>query len=153
MWVLQEVNEFSKTSVMSIPDTLDWRKNGIITNVKQEGRNFLGSSIVAVELIESLHAAETKQLVEGSIARVADCCPQSQDVFECIKKLGGICSVSDYPEPKGKCESNACKPFATLQLVGYGKTDFGDLYWICKNSWGVQWGEIRCSNRTNVRMN
>ncbi|CAF1566710.1 unnamed protein product, partial [Rotaria sordida] len=24
----------------------------------------------------------------------------------------------------------------TMQLVGYGKTSSGDLFWICKNSWG-----------------
>ncbi|CAF1287006.1 unnamed protein product [Didymodactylos carnosus] len=44
----------------------------------------------------------------------------------------------------GIYEDSACNQTEidhALQLVGYGKTVAGDLYWICKNSWGQTWGE------------
>ena len=65
-----------------------------------------------VEVIESLHAIQTGQLTAGSPARVADCCPQPVDVFQCIKKLGGICSAASYPKPTGQCIPDQCTPFA-----------------------------------------
>ena len=66
--------------------------------------------------METLHAIETKNLVEGSIARVFDCCAQSADQFNCIMNLSGICSNNDYPVALGTCEPNKCKPFATVRI-------------------------------------
>ena len=41
-----------------------------------------------------------------------------------------------YFEPKCSREVNHA-----VVVVGYGKTDDGQEYWICKNSWDTDWGE------------
>jgi hypothetical protein len=71
------------------------------------------------EVIETLNAIEKGKLVEGSVARVADCCPQPIDPFQCIKKLGGICSAADYPTPTGQCKPDQCKPIASVSILIY----------------------------------
>ena len=60
-------------------------------------RNLIHALVIA-EVVETLHAIQTKQLIEGSVARVSDCCPQPVDALECIAKLGGICRATDYPK-------------------------------------------------------
>ena len=57
-----------------------------------------------------MNAIKAGKLVTGSIARVADCCPQPNDPFQCITKLGGLCSEAEYPTPTGKCIPNQCEP-------------------------------------------
>ncbi len=64
-------------------------------------------------------AIETGQLAEGSVARVADCCPQPVDPFQCISKQGGICSVRDYPSTTGQCIPDKCKPFFNVCTLIY----------------------------------
>lgn len=41
-----------------------------------------------------------------------------------------------YFEPKCDTEVNHA-----VVVVGYGKTEAGEEYWICKNSWDTDWGE------------
>jgi hypothetical protein len=71
------------------------------------------------ELVETLHAINTKNLIEGSVGRVFDCCPQPIDQFDCIMKLGGICRQTDYPESLGQCAPNKCEPFTTVRIYAF----------------------------------
>jgi hypothetical protein len=66
------------------------------------------------ELVETLYAIETDNLIEGSIPQVFDCCPQPIDAFDCIKNLSGICRKNDYPDVLGTCDPNKCTPFTTV---------------------------------------
>ena len=74
-------------------------------------------SLFIAEVVETLHAIQTKQLVAGSAARVADCCPQPVDELECVAKLGGICRATDYPKTTGQCLPNKCQPFARVRKL------------------------------------
>ncbi|CAF4236522.1 unnamed protein product, partial [Rotaria sordida] len=105
-------NMESSLKPIHLPDSFDWRTKGVISPVKDQGEIEDAEAFAAVEVVESLHAIQTGQLIEGSIARVADCCPQPVDPFLCIMKLGGICSATDYPTPTGQCIPNQCTPFA-----------------------------------------
>jgi hypothetical protein len=71
------------------------------------------------EVIETLSAIQTGKLVAGSPARVADCCPQPVDPFQCVFKQGGICTAAEYPKTTGQCIPNKCKPFATVITLIY----------------------------------
>jgi hypothetical protein len=74
------------------------------------------------ELVETLHAIETGNLIKGSTTRVFDCCPQPIDAFECIKKLNGICRNNDYPNILGACEPDECTPFTTVCICVRSKS-------------------------------
>ena len=63
------------------------------------------------EVTESWYAIQTGNLVEGSFARIDDCCPEEINVFECITKLGGICRQEDYPSVTNQCLPKKCAPF------------------------------------------
>ncbi|CAF4036242.1 unnamed protein product, partial [Rotaria sp. Silwood1] len=103
----------SSIEVNNLPESLDWRIRGVITAVNEEVGEII-TAVVSTELVETLHAIETGQLIQGSIAQVFDCCPQPIDAFDCIKNMSGICRKNDYPVPLGKCEPNKCQPFATV---------------------------------------
>ena len=75
-----------------------------------------------IELVESFHAIQTGELIQGSIGQVFDCCAQPLDAFDCIKNISGVCRKTDYPKPLGKCELNTCKPFATVSSYFHEKS-------------------------------
>ncbi|CAF1046211.1 unnamed protein product [Adineta ricciae] len=106
---------------MDFPESLDWRTRNVTTKIN----DYLGTIITAVvstEVVESLHAIETGELIQGSVEQVYDCCPQPIDAFDCIMNMSGICRKTDYPEPLNKCEPNKCQPFASFNTIKRMKT-------------------------------
>ncbi|UJR34936.1 hypothetical protein I4U23_027712 [Adineta vaga] len=107
----------ARQNLKDLPESLDWRTKGVITELYQGEVGEIVTAIVSTQLVESLHAIETRQLIDGSISQVYDCCRQPIDAFNCIKNMSGICRKTDYPKALGRCEPNICKPFATFDKI------------------------------------
>ncbi|XP_053377419.1 procathepsin L-like [Mercenaria mercenaria] len=189
-----------KTSLTFAPQSWDWRTKGAIGPVQNQGMLGDAQSIVAAGCVESYGRIKTGKLLDVSKMEIHDCCVKQRlltnDIFECIHNIGGVCSAADYPQTAGTCRNNTCAaavqinggmmvqsgsetalmnavykmPVMALidaghpsfqlyrsgiynepacsskrldhvvQVVGYGSMD-GQDYWICKNSWGVSWGD------------
>lgn len=181
------------------PASWDWRQQGAVTPVQNQGMLGDAQAIVAAECVESYHEIHAKVLPHLSSAEVHDCCTPTglinPQVFDCIHNIGGLCSAQSYPKPMGKCMNGTCSAVAqveggkkvtqgdenalkesvlitpvmaiidasrvsfelyssgiyddpqcsstqldhVVQIVGYGSQN-GTDYWICKNSWGINWG-------------
>ncbi|CAF1380129.1 unnamed protein product [Adineta steineri] len=107
----------SSVDVKNLPKSLDWRTRNVTSPVYSGERGTIVTAIVSTELVESLHAIETGNLVKGSISRVYDCCQQPIDAFDCIQNMSGICYNSDYPTALDQCEPDKCKPFTTFDTI------------------------------------
>lgn len=72
----------------------------------------------AVDVIEMVHAANTGTLTELSEAEAQDCCgvqrPGEKSALSCLIGLGGLCSIVDYPTPKGSCGKDECRPVFSM---------------------------------------
>ncbi|UJR14988.1 hypothetical protein I4U23_001966 [Adineta vaga] len=103
----------------NLPTSLDWRDNGVITPVYDQGQQAKVSSIAAVEVIESYHAIRTKQLIKGSVDQVSRCCSEDTGIFNCIltKLGGGICAESAYNSSSIPCDKDACQAFTEFNKV------------------------------------
>ena len=202
---------------VNAPAELDWRKEGYVTPVKEEGDCSSCWAFTSIGNLEGQYFKEKHQLESFSEQMLIDCddvdkgCHGGlmQDAFNWIKEKGGIMKESDYPYVgyKGNCKSEASKyvkmkvtgfkklgvpgslwspvdenemkeflyetgplvaalnanPLGVytggvvdlsprecrasginhgVVLVGYGHDQETNLdYWICKNSWGKDWGE------------
>ncbi|CAF1473762.1 unnamed protein product [Adineta ricciae] len=129
-----------------LPKSLDWRDKKVITEVYHGELGVIVTAIVSTELVESLHAIETGELIDGSIPQVFDCCPQPIDAFDCIQNMSGVCRKIDYPEKLGRCEPNICKPFATFDIIKrMNETDENQmLEWIQDST---LWAEINADGK------
>nr|KAG5700307.1 hypothetical protein BaRGS_002653 [Batillaria attramentaria] len=99
------------------PDSWDWRTKGVIPPVENQGSMGSSGAVAVTEVLESVHAIRTGQLLRLSVKEVVDCCTLGSgrmmldDPYECIAKLGGLCSESSYPpapSTKRTCRSKQC---------------------------------------------
>ncbi|KAI6659992.1 Cathepsin L [Oopsacas minuta] len=112
-----------RTGMTDIPDQLDWRTQGVVTSVKNQGA--LGSSLILtiVDMIESDLAVRTGKLNILSIQQILDCCPTCKidgldsvgPIVEYIHKFG-LERESDYPYHQGV--NSSCKYNSKLVVQG-----------------------------------
>nr|XP_011420676.2 cathepsin L1 [Crassostrea gigas] len=112
-----------------VPDSFDWRKKGAVSPVKNQGQMGSALAFATVDSIESMHFIKTGQLVDLSTRELVQCCNASMmsPTFDCVQKLGGICSAASYPDSH-TCQSKQCTPVAKVTgVTQVKKGDEGDL--------------------------
>ncbi|CAL0320042.1 unnamed protein product [Lupinus luteus] len=104
-----------------VPTSIDWRKKGAVTHMKNLVVSIDGHEKVPANNEEALLKAVANQPISVAIdAGGTDFQFYSEGVFT------------------GECGTDLNHGVA---IVGYGKTLDGTKYWIVRNSWGPEWGE------------
>ncbi|KAG5230254.1 vignain [Salix suchowensis] len=99
-----------------VPASVDWRKNGAVTAVKDQGKCGSCWAFSTVAAVEGINFIKTNKLITLSEQELVDCntgwnhgCNGGlmDYAFEFIKKKGGITSESNYPyrAQDGQCDA------------------------------------------------
>ncbi|XP_010545993.1 PREDICTED: KDEL-tailed cysteine endopeptidase CEP2-like isoform X2 [Tarenaya hassleriana] len=151
---------FMYENVTKTPVSVDWRAEGAVTEVKNQGQCESCWAFSTVAAVEGINQIKTKKLVSLSEQELVDCDTyQNQGcngglmeiAFEFIKRNGGITTEENYPYEAADGRCDASKGVFTgycgtelnhgVAAVGYGVDPDGTKFWIVKNSWGPEWGE------------
>ncbi|KAK4479387.1 hypothetical protein RD792_014900 [Penstemon davidsonii] len=108
---------FMYENVQSVPPSVDWRKKGAVTPVKDQGQCGSCWAFSTVVAVEGINQIKTNNLVSLSEQELIDCDnDQNQGcngglmdlAFDFIKKKGGITEEKNYPykAEDGKCDVN-----------------------------------------------
>ena len=106
----------------SIPDSVDWRKKGVVPPVENQGQCSGSEMIVTLETIESLNAIETGKLVLASQQELMDCCYNcsctggllSVSGYACVANIGGLAG-QEYRSPDCKCLNKTYPPVVKVR--------------------------------------
>ena len=98
---------FKYNPMGTLPDAVDWRANGLVTNVKDQGQCGSCWAFSAVGSIEGAHAKKTGNLVSLSEQNLVDCAQQfgcdgceggwMNAAMEYVHYNGGLDDEQDYP--------------------------------------------------------
>ncbi|KAL9679785.1 hypothetical protein QQ045_017653 [Rhodiola kirilowii] len=120
---------FKYENVTAAPSTVDWRKRGAVTPVKDQGQCGCCWAFSAVAATEGITQLTTGKLVSLSEQELVDCDTSGEDqgcegglmddAFQFIKQNGGLTTAAKYPYQgvDGSCSAN--KASSAAKITGY----------------------------------
>ncbi|CAN1123322.1 Senescence-specific cysteine protease SAG39 [Linum perenne] len=121
---------FRYENVTAVPSTIDWRKKGAVTPVKDQGQCGCCWAFSAVAAMEGINQLSTGKLVSLSEQELVDCDTNGQDqgcngglmddAFEFIIQNKGLTTETNYPydAADGTCNANK-EGSSAAQINGY----------------------------------
>ncbi|KAI7748849.1 hypothetical protein M8C21_024936 [Ambrosia artemisiifolia] len=139
---------FMYANVESVPTSVDWRKKGAVTPVKDQGQCECGScwAFSTVVAVEGINKIKTNELVSLSEQELIDCDTLENQgcngglmdlAFDFIKKKGGLTKEDVYPytAANGRCDSKKVQAFKVLTTFLVKLTEnSNDFDIFCQNS-------------------
>ncbi|XP_007021896.2 PREDICTED: zingipain-1 [Theobroma cacao] len=107
---------FSYAEFTDVPTSLDWRENGAVTAVKDQGDCGCCWAFAAVAAVEGINQIKTGKLISLSEQQVLDCSTNGNnhgcgggsktDAFQYIMQNGGLTTEDNYPyqATQGACD-------------------------------------------------
>lgn len=119
-------------SVNAITDSFDWRSSNVVQRVKNQGSCSSAYAFSAISALESAIAIKNGTLYDLSEQQLVDCGGRGcnggwmQDMFDYIKRSGGVAIQSDYPYTaiQGQCQADSKQKVGNV--VSYRMVRRGD---------------------------
>ncbi|KAE8724533.1 Vignain [Hibiscus syriacus] len=99
----RRLTDFRHEKTNNLPPSIDWRKKGAVTGVKDQGKCGSCWAFSTVVAVEGINQIKTGELVTLSEQELVDCDNQGCDgglmeqAFEFIKKSNGLTTENNYP--------------------------------------------------------
>jgi C1A family cysteine protease len=112
-----------------IPASVDWRNQGAVTRVKDQGQCGSCWAFSTTEEIESMNFMSTGNLVELSVQQIVSCDTVDQGcnggdtvtAYQYVQGANGLCLGSQYPYTSGGGNTGTCQSFPTptVDITGF----------------------------------